>query len=78
MTLDKFLKPFLGDAVVVDGGQLTELLQDFIWRAGDIEGQWVRSPCFSLTCLVEDSGQAKVALPGDVASDISTNCLSSW
>lgn len=38
----------------------------------------IRSLCFSLTRLVEDSGQTKVALPGDVASDISTNCLSSW
>lgn len=42
VTLDKFLKLFPRDAVVVGHSQLTELLQDLVWRAGDIEGQWVQ------------------------------------
>lgn len=41
VTLDKFLKLFPGDAMVVGHGQFPELLQDFVWKAGDMEGQWV-------------------------------------
>lgn len=85
--LDKLLKLFSGDAVVVCHGQLSETLQHFIWRADDTGGsvEYPETPpdrgslCCSHICLleVEGSGEGKVALPGDAVSDISTNCLSS-
>lgn len=83
--LDEGAKQWRGNAVVVAGGQLPEVLQNSVWGAGGQEGSagaqepLPARPCVPLSFVqkVQKVGPP-VALPGVEDGGMSTNCLSSW